>query len=144
MWVAIRNRENQKQPAFCGPGSNKFGNFYPLRQSTRQLAMYDPKTQEWQHIDTCFSADHNQIGEDNFIYFGIGSAIAWVDISTWDKTQRSNRFGQGSPDRLWCVFHHHQSERWQSLGIRNWARRQATGADREGVEPARELPHRVL
>jgi hypothetical protein len=96
VWVAIRNRENQKQPAFCGPGSNKFGNFYPLRQSNRQLAVYDPKTQEWQHIDTCFSADHNQIGEDNFIYFGIGSAIAWVDISTWDKTHNAEA-SQG-----WC------------------------------------------
>jgi len=96
VWVAIRNRENQKQPAFCGPGSSKFGSFYPLRQSNRQLAMYDPKTQVWQHIDTCFSADHNQIGEDNFIYFGIGSAIAWVDISTWDKTHDAEA-SQG-----WC------------------------------------------
>jgi hypothetical protein len=96
VWVAIRNRENQKQPAFCGPGSNKFGNFYPLRQGTRQLAMYDPKTHEWQQIDTCFSADHNQISEDNHIYFGIGSAIAWVDISTWDKTHDAEA-SQG-----WC------------------------------------------
>jgi len=95
-WVAIRNRESQKQPEFCGPGSNKFGTFYPLKQSNRQLAVYDPKTREWHHIETCFSADHNQIGEDNFIYFGIGSAIAWVDINTWDKTHNAEA-SQG-----WC------------------------------------------
>jgi hypothetical protein len=96
VWVAIRNRDSQHQPAFCGPGSSKYGNFYPLQQSNRQLAMYDPKPREWQHIDTCFSADHNQISDDNFIYFGIGSGIAWVDINTWDRTHNAEA-SQG-----WC------------------------------------------
>jgi hypothetical protein len=96
VWVAVRNREAQKQPPFCVEGPNKFGQFYPLRQSNRQLAVYDPKTREWSHIDTCFSADHNQIGADNFIYFGVGSAVAWVDINTWDKTHDAEA-SQG-----WC------------------------------------------
>jgi hypothetical protein len=96
VWVAVRSRDNQKQPAFCGPNGNKFGKFYPIRQSARQLAMYDPKSHEWSHIDTCFSADHNQISDDNFIYFGVGSAVAWVDINTWDKTHDSEA-SQG-----WC------------------------------------------
>jgi hypothetical protein len=96
VWVAVRGRDNQKQPAFCGPGANKFGQFYPMRQSARQLAMYDPKTHEWSFIDTCFSADHNQISEDNVIYFGVGSAVAWVDINTWDKTHDAEA-SQG-----WC------------------------------------------
>ena len=96
VWVAVRNREAQKQPPFCAQGPNKFGQFYPLRQSNRQLAVYDPKTQEWSHIDTCFSADHNQIGADNFMYFGVGGAIAWVNINTWDKTHDAEA-SQG-----WC------------------------------------------
>ena len=99
VWLAVRNREAQKQPPFCTQGPNKFGQFYPLRQSIRQLAVYDPKTQEWSHIDTCFSADHNQIGADNLIYFGVGggaAAIAWVDINTWDKTHDAEA-SQG-----WC------------------------------------------
>jgi hypothetical protein len=96
VWVAVRGRDNQKQPAWCGPDGNKFGKFFPLRQSGRQLAVYDPKTNDWARVDTCFSADHNQISDDNFIYFGIGSAIAWVDINTWDKTHDSER-SQG-----WC------------------------------------------
>jgi hypothetical protein len=96
VFVAARNRENQKEPAFCGAEGNKFGKFYPLRQSGRQLAIYDPKTNEWSHIDTCFSADHNQIGDDNFIYFGVGSAVAWVDINTWDKTH------DASASQGWC------------------------------------------
>ena len=86
VFVAVRGRDNQKQPAFCDATGNKYGQFFPFRASARQLAMYDPKTHAWSFIDTCFSADHNQIGEDNFIYFGVGSAVAWVDINTWDRT----------------------------------------------------------
>ncbi len=97
VFVAVRGRDNQKQPAFCGAnGNNKFGQFYPIRQSARQLAMYDPKTHEWSFIDTCFSADHNQIGDDNFIYFGVGSAVAWVDINTWDRTH------DAAASQGWC------------------------------------------
>jgi hypothetical protein len=97
VWVAVRGRDNQKQPPFCnGPGANKFGQFYPLRNSARQFALYDPKTHEWSAIDTCFSADHNEISDDNFVYFGVGSAVAWVDINTWDKTHDSEA-SQG-----WC------------------------------------------
>jgi len=86
VFVAVRGRDNQKQPVFCDANGNKYGQFFPFRASARQLAMYDPKTHAWSFIDTCFSADHNQIGEDNFIYFGVGSAVAWVDINTWDRT----------------------------------------------------------
>jgi len=94
VWMTVRNRANQKQPPWCTSG--KYGSFYPLRQSGRQVAIYDPKTKDWQHIDTCFSADHNQISEDNVIYYGIGAAIAWIDINTWDKTHDAEA-SQG-----WC------------------------------------------
>jgi hypothetical protein len=97
VWVASRNREYQKQPSFCGAGGgNKFGEFFPLRVSTRQFARYDPKTKEWEHIDTCFSADHNQISADNFVYFGVGSAVAWIDMNTWDKTH------DAAASQGWC------------------------------------------
>jgi hypothetical protein len=96
VWLVARSRDSQKQPAFCGPGSNKFGEYFPLRQSNRQLAMYDPKTRQWSHIDTCFSADHNEISEDNVMYFGVGAAIGWFDINTWDKTHNAEA-SQG-----WC------------------------------------------
>jgi hypothetical protein len=96
VWVAARARANQNQPAFCGAGSNPFGQYYPLQQSTRQIAMYDPKTRQWEAIDTCFNADHNQIGADNFIYFGMTGLVAWIDINTWDKTHDPEK-SQG-----WC------------------------------------------
>jgi hypothetical protein len=96
VWVTDHTRENTKQPAFCTSDSNKFGAFYPLKQSNKQEAIYDQKTKEWQVVDTCFNVDHNQIGDDNFIYFGIGSGIGWIDINTWDKTHNAEA-SQG-----WC------------------------------------------
>ena len=96
VWIAARGRANQNQPAFCRPGSNPFGQYYPLQQSGRQLAVYDPKTRQWADIDTCFSADHNQISADNFIYFGMTGLVGWIDINTWDRTHDTEA-SQG-----WC------------------------------------------
>jgi hypothetical protein len=96
VFVGMRAREEKQQPGFCTSASNKYAALYPLKQSSRELGLYDPKTKEWQHVDTCFSSDHNQIGKDNFIYFGFGAAIGWVDINTWDRTHDSEA-SQG-----WC------------------------------------------
>jgi len=89
VWVGVHTREAAKETAFCASGSNKFGNFYPLKQGNKQEVMYDPKTKEWQTIDTCFNVDHNQIGNDNFIYFGTGSGVGWIDIDAWDRTHNA-------------------------------------------------------
>ena len=92
VWLTVRTRDAQKQPAWCGgPGANKFGQYYPLKQSGKQVAVYDPKTQRFDYIDTCFTVDHNQIGKDNFIYYGMTGAVGWVDTNTWDKTHDSEK-----------------------------------------------------
>ena len=40
VWLTVRTRDNQKQPAWCsGPAANKFGKYYPLRQSGKQVAV---------------------------------------------------------------------------------------------------------
>jgi hypothetical protein len=96
VWLAVRNRVAQSQPAFCGPGSKTFGKYYALPASGRQVALYVPTTRQFSYIDTCFSADHNVIGQDNFIYFGMTGAIGWIDITAWDKTHDAEA-SQG-----WC------------------------------------------
>jgi hypothetical protein len=94
VWLTGRIRGAQDQPAFCN--SNRFGRYYPLKTSGRQVIIYDPKTKQFSRIDTCFAADHNQIGHDNFIYFGQNSAVGWIDINTFDKTKNAEA-SQG-----WC------------------------------------------
>jgi hypothetical protein len=94
VWLTGRIRGPQAQPAFCG--SNAFGRYYPLKTGGRQVITYDPKSKQFTQIDTCFTADHNQIGRDNFIYFGMNGAIGWIDITRFDKTKNTEE-SQG-----WC------------------------------------------
>jgi hypothetical protein len=94
VWMAVRHRA--AQPAYCMSASNKFAQYYPLKQSSRQVSAYDPKTRQWSNIDTCFSADHNMLGGDNLLYFGMNGAVGWVDLTAWDKTHDSEA-SQG-----WC------------------------------------------
>jgi len=61
LWVSARIRAAADQPAFCRAGSsNAFARNYPMNQSGRQVAMYDPATRAFSFVDTCFSADHTQ------------------------------------------------------------------------------------
>jgi hypothetical protein len=94
VWLTGRVRASSAQPGHCATGA--FGKYFPLKTSGRQVIMYDPKSQQFTHIDTCFTADHNQIGRDNFIYFGMNGALGWLDINTYDKT-KNVQASQG-----WC------------------------------------------
>ena len=96
VWLTGRVRDAQDQPGFCNDGSNKYAEYYPLPRGSRQVFMYDPETEEFTEIDTCFSADHNQIGEDDVIYYGMNSGVGWVDMKVWDETQDAEA-SQG-----WC------------------------------------------
>jgi hypothetical protein len=93
-WMAVRQRTGQ--PSYCMSSSNRFAQNYPLKQSGRQVSVYDPKTRQWEHIDTCFSADHNILSSDDVLYFGMNGAVGWVDLNAWDKT-RDSQASQG-----WC------------------------------------------
>ena len=94
--MAVRLREQQKQPAFCTSSSNKFAAFHPLRGSSRQAAKYDQKTDKYEYVDTCFNADHNMFDANNNIYFGMNGAVGWIDVNAWDKTHDAEA-SQG-----WC------------------------------------------
>lgn len=89
VWLTgrVRGGGPEVQPAYCKQGQNKFGQYFPLASGGRQVFMFDPKANRFTEIDTCFTADHNQIGRDNSIYFGMNGAIGWLDISAYDKTK---------------------------------------------------------
>ena len=96
VWLSGRVRDPQNQPGFCTDAANPFGDYFPQATGRRQVFMYDPDSEVFSEIDTCFSADHNQIGEDDVIYYGLNNAIGWVDIEIWDETQDAEA-AQG-----WC------------------------------------------
>ena len=62
MTSAIRNRAN---PDYCREGSdNAFAQYFPLDNGFRSAVYYDPPTQKFVMVDTCFGTHHLQFAED--------------------------------------------------------------------------------
>src|SRR5690606_26969997 len=81
------------QPDWCqnrGDTDNKYAEYYPLSRSSRQASVFDPKTGQFELIDTCFSTHHLQFAtnEEGTLYFNelTGPMFGWIDTKTWDET----------------------------------------------------------
>ena len=97
MTSTVRARANAD---WCQEGSdNDYATFFPLSRSGRQASYYDPETERFVLIDTCFGTHHLQFGEDanDTLWFsGDGNTIGWIDTKVYDETG-DERFSQG-----WC------------------------------------------
>jgi hypothetical protein len=96
VWLTGRVRGADAQPAFCTDEVNAFADYFPLARGTRQVFMYDPPNEQFSEIDTCFSADHNMISEEDVFFYGFNSGLGWIDVEIWDETQDAEA-AQG-----WC------------------------------------------
>ena len=89
VWVASRVRTNQT-PAFCREGAmHPSAQAFPINQSNRQVAMYDPRTKELTTIDTCFGTHHLNFAEDanDTLWFcGGGQVVGWFNTKLYDET----------------------------------------------------------
>ena len=99
VWMTTKVR-GDIVPEWCQEGSdNKFAQYYPTRRSTRQASYYDPATEDFGLIDTCFGTHHLQFGftDDRMLYFsGGGDVIGWINTRIWDETH-DEKLSQG-----WC------------------------------------------
>ena len=71
MTSAIRARKN---PSWCHEGSdNKFAQYFPLEQGYRGAVSYDPQTEQFVMIDTCFGTHHLQFArdDDHTLFFSV-------------------------------------------------------------------------
>ena len=88
-------------PAFCRKGSeNAYAKAFPLDTNERQLAMFDPKTEKFTFIDTCFNAHHLQFGFDdhNTLWTSGGGPVAgWLDTKVFDETGDAEKAQGWSP-----------------------------------------------
>ncbi|MGB9067104.1 MAG: hypothetical protein WCC21_00925 [Candidatus Acidiferrales bacterium] len=99
IWLTsvIRPKDN---PAYCKEGSNNpYAMNFPIKDSQRQLSLYDPKTEKWTFIDTCFGTHHLQFAndKDNTLYFsGQDGVVGWVNTRVLEKT------GDEQTAQGWC------------------------------------------
>jgi hypothetical protein len=99
VWMTSKVR-GSIAPAWCQEGaSNKFAQYFPNTRSNRQASYYDPRTDSFALIDTCFGTHHLQFDDDdsNTLYFsGGGQVVGWIDTKLYDETGDDER-SQG-----WC------------------------------------------
>jgi hypothetical protein len=92
MWFTAKLRGDEN-PAYCKQGSDHpSAKVVPLETSVRQLSMFDPKTQKWSMIDTCFSTHHLYFGHDanNTLWLSQGGpasgVVGWLNTRLFDET----------------------------------------------------------
>ncbi len=91
LWLAAAVR-GVKDPDWCGKGSDLISaKLSPLTESTRQIAMLDPKTMKYTFVDTCFTTHHVQFGFDknNTLWAssgGGGGVVGWLNTRKFEET----------------------------------------------------------
>jgi hypothetical protein len=99
VWMTSKIRPNES-PAWCSDPANKYAAWFPLTRSGRQASYYDPRTNAFTLIDTCYATHHLQFDNDpnETVYFNelSGPIIGWIDSKVYDETKDEQR-AQG-----WC------------------------------------------
>jgi hypothetical protein len=118
VWETSKIRANA-DPAWCSDGKTAYSDWYPLRTSGRQASYFDPKTQKFTLIDTCFSTHHLQFDNDpdETVYFNelSGPMFGWIDTKVYDQTHDEQKAagwcgqvldtnGDGKITRPWNVI----------------------------------------
>lgn len=101
VWLTARIRA-AANPAFCKQGSqHPSAQAFPLDQSSRHLAVYDPKANKYTFVDTCYSTHHLQFAEDSndtLWTSGGGPVVGWLDVKKFDAT------GDAAASQGWSPF----------------------------------------
>ncbi|MEX2335166.1 MAG: hypothetical protein WD600_12965, partial [Pseudohongiella sp.] len=90
VWITARTRAPENNPEFCREGSeHPSAVAFPVERSGRHLGLYDPTTDEYTPIDTCFSTHHLMFAEDasNTLWTsGGGQVIGWLNTNEYLET----------------------------------------------------------
>ncbi|MBQ00544.1 MAG: hypothetical protein CL477_07650 [Acidobacteria bacterium] len=99
VWLTTRV-QGTDNPDWCKAGSdNGYAQNFPMNRAGRHTGYFDPETQKFVLIHTCFGTHHLQFAEDesNTLYFsGDRQVIGWLDTKMYDETG-DERASQG-----WC------------------------------------------
>jgi hypothetical protein len=89
VWLTARVRGSEN-PDFCREGSDHpSARLFPVENAGRHLGVYDPRTQEYKHISTCFSTHHLMFATDadNTLWTsGGGQVVGWLNTRQYLET----------------------------------------------------------
>jgi hypothetical protein len=92
VWFTARIRPADN-PDFCKAGSDHpSAKVVPLKESARQLSMFDPKTGKWSLISTCFTTQHLYFANDDSdtLWLSAGGpqsgVVGWLNTKMYDET----------------------------------------------------------
>src|SRR3954447_12722745 len=104
VWFTARIR-GPDNPAFCKAGSDHpSAKLFPVEKSTRQLAMYDPKTQKFSLIDTCFTTHHLQFAFDADNTLWTSSGGPQNPVVGWLNTKKFLETGDAAASQGWTAL----------------------------------------
>src|SRR5689334_18714745 len=90
VWYTAVVRAPDNAPAYCKAESgHPSAKLFPLPRSGRQLSMYDPKTEKYTFIDTCYSTHHLQFASDandTLWTSGGGPVVGWLNSKKFLET----------------------------------------------------------
>jgi hypothetical protein len=95
IWTAAATRDREN-PAYCQKGSSlESALVLPLKSSSRQTNVYDPKTGKWELVDLCTSTQHLMFAEDtnSTLWFSNpgGDNVGWLNTKMWDETHDAEK-----------------------------------------------------
>jgi hypothetical protein len=90
VWYTAVVRAPDNAPAYCKAESgHPSAKLFPLTRSGRQLSVYDPKTEKYTFVDTCYSTHHLQFAEDandTLWTSGGGPVVGWLNSKLFLET----------------------------------------------------------
>jgi hypothetical protein len=101
VWLAatVRGPDN---PAFCKAGSDHpSAKAFPADRAVRHLAVFDPKTQKYTFVDTCYGTHHPQFGYDaneTLWTSGGGQVLGWLNTKMFLES------GDAAKSQGWTAF----------------------------------------
>jgi hypothetical protein len=83
VWYTAVVRAPTNAPEYCRAESgHPSAKLFPLERSGRQLSVYDPETEKYTFVDTCYSTHHLQFAEDEndtLWTSGGGPVVGWLN-----------------------------------------------------------------
>ncbi len=137
VWYTAQSRSPKDIPAYCKKGSPlRSAQLYPLDvphegffQNSRQVTVYDPKTQKFTLIDTCFGTHHLNFAEDanNTLWLsnntGLGGApvpklavVGWINTKMFWRTHDAAKSQGWTPLIVDTVGTGKRTKEWNEPG----------------------------